>query len=494
MGVDLRAPVRSLLCVEALFAHLLRVLEPVNFSDLNADDRVCLICQERYFSGTSPEFPIRLLCGHTLGVQCFFTWLSPWNPDHHDSCPCCRSPLVLDWEFVPAAILSTPYPADQPIDTRQRRKDANEVPFINSHGKPPTIYKWPHLETEDSRSIWQICIMSFTAPVFYHLADEKTNRIEGRTITMMTTQYCKIERLERVQSYNAYNYAAIAGLSEETKKYLAEKYASQVPTTSSVVGELHKDSSNPTWRSSYSAYAMTRPIGSDCSKVGTLIFSDPSNPIPAKYQQPLERMLKDKLLETIVKERLQIKSNPPPKATVKPRARSESSSTQPPDGSPRRRLPPYRAPQQQQPLAQRSSFDEDGVTALPSADQPSADQPSADQQQIPKTKEDNPIWILCDILVRRVESFGLINGTRKMYWKNIATKFIDLMTFEDTRAESDESLDIIGEAWPKEMAAVMKHTGVDLDVERYGSEMQMWSSWRPGFMERIGASCGTSSM
>ena len=54
----------------------------------------CHICHEPFLSGSHPERPVTLPCGHIFGEGCILKWVSPL-PDHRgkNSCPLCREPI-----------------------------------------------------------------------------------------------------------------------------------------------------------------------------------------------------------------------------------------------------------------------------------------------------------------------------------------------------------------------------------------------------------------
>ncbi len=58
---------------------------------LGLEDQNCLICDEKYVSGPSPEFALKLpACGHIFGMECIKTWLS----ESKNTCPMCRKQIL----------------------------------------------------------------------------------------------------------------------------------------------------------------------------------------------------------------------------------------------------------------------------------------------------------------------------------------------------------------------------------------------------------------
>ena len=55
----------------------------------------CPVCQEPYLSGETPEVPVRLRCGHTIGQGCILKWVNPLEiTESTNTCPICRTPVV----------------------------------------------------------------------------------------------------------------------------------------------------------------------------------------------------------------------------------------------------------------------------------------------------------------------------------------------------------------------------------------------------------------
>ena len=54
----------------------------------------CHICQEPFLTGTNPERPATLPCGHIFGDGCIVKWISPLSSNGvRNSCPLCRKPI-----------------------------------------------------------------------------------------------------------------------------------------------------------------------------------------------------------------------------------------------------------------------------------------------------------------------------------------------------------------------------------------------------------------
>ena len=55
----------------------------------------CHICHEPFLSGSHPERPVVLRCGHILGEGCILKWIAPLSRSGgQNSCPMCRSIIV----------------------------------------------------------------------------------------------------------------------------------------------------------------------------------------------------------------------------------------------------------------------------------------------------------------------------------------------------------------------------------------------------------------
>ena len=71
------------------------------FSEMK-DETKCHICLDPFLSGENPEMPIKIACGHIIGIACMLKWLQPLSLEGKNSCPICRKPIIDDWleEFV----------------------------------------------------------------------------------------------------------------------------------------------------------------------------------------------------------------------------------------------------------------------------------------------------------------------------------------------------------------------------------------------------------
>lgn len=91
---------------------LMTKLEQVNIDDLDTDNQICPICQERFHVSediTLSHAPVKTVCGHIFGNKCIIRWLDPlclYREDSNDalladpdaplfeisksSCPKCR--------------------------------------------------------------------------------------------------------------------------------------------------------------------------------------------------------------------------------------------------------------------------------------------------------------------------------------------------------------------------------------------------------------------
>ena len=93
----------------ALFKHLQDQIQPLkhktllegllsNFSIPDVDslksENKCHVCLETFLTGTNPELPIKLQCGHICGSICIIRWLAPRRARPVEkNCPICRRPI-----------------------------------------------------------------------------------------------------------------------------------------------------------------------------------------------------------------------------------------------------------------------------------------------------------------------------------------------------------------------------------------------------------------
>ncbi|KAL8672051.1 MAG: hypothetical protein Q9168_003478 [Polycauliona sp. 1 TL-2023] len=55
---------------------LAKVIASSTFPDVaNLEDHTCYICKEDYLEGAAGETPVKLRCGHALGLNCLTTWV-----------------------------------------------------------------------------------------------------------------------------------------------------------------------------------------------------------------------------------------------------------------------------------------------------------------------------------------------------------------------------------------------------------------------------------
>ncbi|MCJ1466011.1 hypothetical protein MMC07_004630 [Pseudocyphellaria aurata] len=99
---------------------LMTKLEPVKLEDLDADDRVCAICQADFFDSDDVHIAVKTVCGHVFGKHCIMRWLQPlgpWDLDEDDdldsdpdfpwiklgksSCPMCRQDFFPKCSLLP---------------------------------------------------------------------------------------------------------------------------------------------------------------------------------------------------------------------------------------------------------------------------------------------------------------------------------------------------------------------------------------------------------
>ena len=58
------------------------------------NENKCHVCLENFLTGTNPELPIKLQCGHICGSICIIRWLAPQRTRPVDkNCPICRRPI-----------------------------------------------------------------------------------------------------------------------------------------------------------------------------------------------------------------------------------------------------------------------------------------------------------------------------------------------------------------------------------------------------------------
>ena len=63
----------------------------------DVEDHTCHICQEASLGPTGGEIPIKLCCGHVLGMACLITWTFQQIEEVGNAlpgCPFCRAPLL----------------------------------------------------------------------------------------------------------------------------------------------------------------------------------------------------------------------------------------------------------------------------------------------------------------------------------------------------------------------------------------------------------------
>lgn len=78
---------------EKIIDMLSRSIQHVQSSRLQSTAK-CHICDEPFLSGSYPERPITLRCGHIFGEGCILKWVSPLSDNGgKDSCPMCRGPI-----------------------------------------------------------------------------------------------------------------------------------------------------------------------------------------------------------------------------------------------------------------------------------------------------------------------------------------------------------------------------------------------------------------
>lgn len=97
MRIDATVPVPP--SPDAIIGDCLRKMTLPALDELEEGSKSCMICQEGFLSGGSPELPMKLPCGHIAGSQCLLKWLSPLSAAGSNSCPMCRAP-VLDAQNV----------------------------------------------------------------------------------------------------------------------------------------------------------------------------------------------------------------------------------------------------------------------------------------------------------------------------------------------------------------------------------------------------------
>ena len=104
--VTLSSPDRS---ASTLFKHLQDQIQPLkqktllegllsNFAIPDVDslksENKCHVCLEIFLTGTNPELPIKLQCGHICGSICIIRWLAPRRARPVEkNCPICRRPI-----------------------------------------------------------------------------------------------------------------------------------------------------------------------------------------------------------------------------------------------------------------------------------------------------------------------------------------------------------------------------------------------------------------
>ena len=75
--------------LEGLLSHL-----TIPDVDSLKNENKCHVCLETFLTGTNPELPIKLQCGHICGSICIIRWLAPQRTRPVDkNCPICRRPI-----------------------------------------------------------------------------------------------------------------------------------------------------------------------------------------------------------------------------------------------------------------------------------------------------------------------------------------------------------------------------------------------------------------
>lgn len=94
-------PLKQKTLLEGLLSHL--TLPTVDFLE---DNTRCHICLEPFLTGSIPELPIKLPCGHICGSVCILKWLTPKSPPPRgNNCPICRKSIysiesVSEWNAL----------------------------------------------------------------------------------------------------------------------------------------------------------------------------------------------------------------------------------------------------------------------------------------------------------------------------------------------------------------------------------------------------------
>ena len=82
-------PLKQRTLLEGLLAHF-TIPDGVSLKD----DHRCHVCLEPFLTGSSPELPIKLPCGHICGSVCILKWLAPQQARPREkNCPVCRKPI-----------------------------------------------------------------------------------------------------------------------------------------------------------------------------------------------------------------------------------------------------------------------------------------------------------------------------------------------------------------------------------------------------------------
>ena len=81
----------------------------------------CSICNDAFLTGSSPEMPMKLPCGHILGSQCLLKWLSPLSSSGNNTCPFCRV-AVLESQFV-----ESPPAESQPVENQPTSESSRDA-------------------------------------------------------------------------------------------------------------------------------------------------------------------------------------------------------------------------------------------------------------------------------------------------------------------------------------------------------------------------------
>ena len=439
MGVGMHAPLMSELVIDAVFRHLKQILHVRLIDRMEPDDRTCFICLEQYLSGDSPEFPIVLRCGHTIGAQCFWTWFAPWTRQHHGSCPICRANIVRDWELVPGKVLYDRSPTR--VCESHKSRHASTIPQMRQalevRSSQPTIEKPEVHRLLDPKAYDPIYrateVIMVSTPAFPYIPYQQPNDRQMRCIQMTSIQYENIpfKPLQKPKSRAASILASFPEL--EDLHIIQEPYTvvrRSAPRRHEVVQIRTEDGALPsassTWRSIPSTPSH-REISREpvCSTSG----------VSVNTQQ-----------------------------VSVPRARPMNPSD----------------------IAQTEAQMMYNEYQTRSGHQPSRIGAATNSPYTPSALGASLMSKLCEALIRHIERLDVGRGLRRKYWVDVAARILNLVPlalFEEAIQRRDPDTLLLARLVPQEYNALLVY--LSSGTLRVEEAPENWEAQKAGWLMRI---------